>query len=202
MRPKHRFAKSDDAQASHAAEERAFKTRLANGDASAYKELLDSYWSPLLAYALRIVGAADLAEDAVQNAFIRLWQRRGMIPSTRHLTSYLYRMVRSAAYDTFRTASREEQARQTQPRGPPPATPFDDTEQRELEAIAYAAIEQLPERRREVFILAHFHGLSHRQIAETLGLRMQTVSNHMNLALGDLRAVLQPYVDQTLSAKH
>jgi len=52
----------------------------------------------------------------------------------------------------------------------------------------------LPERRREVFVLGYFHGLSYQQIAETVGISLATVKNHMAAALADLRAALRPSV--------
>ena len=60
----------------------------------------------------------------------------------------------------------------------------------ELAGAAGRAIAELPERRRDVFVLAHLHGLSYKEVAETLGITPRTVANHMSLALAQLREAL------------
>ena len=65
----------------------------------------------------------------------------------------------------------------------------------ELERAAAAAVASLPERRGEVFRLAREQALSYAEIADVMGLSVQTVANHMSLALSDLRAALRPHLD-------
>ena len=66
-------------------------------------------------------------------------------------------------------------------------SPAAELEATEFGTAADRAIASLPERRRDVFILAHLHGLSYREVAESLGITPRTVANHMSLALAQLR---------------
>lgn len=198
MQSKRRSAQHAAAQPSTRADESAFIQRLAEGDTAAYRELLETYWRPLVAYTARILESQDAAEDAVQQVFIRLWQCRKTFQSTRNLSPYLYKAVRNVAHAELRKLRGRQATTPPVRIAPLPSTPLELTELSELEATAEQAIEALPARRREVFLLAHVHQLAHQEIAEALELKLQTVSNHMNLALRDLRHALQPYVDQKL----
>lgn len=174
-------------------------TRLVAGDVSAFAELLESYWRPLVAYAARMLGVQDAADDVVQETFIRVWENRARLKPTQSLRGYLYRLTRNLVIDEVRRARiRSDRASMLGGEVAKPPTPAEVTESEELGTAAARAIQGLPERRREVFVLAHLHDLTYRQIAEILGITPRTVANHMTLALRELRAALQPYVDRTL----
>jgi RNA polymerase sigma-70 factor (ECF subfamily) len=71
-------------------------------------------------------------------------------------------------------------------------SPDDDLENIELRALIVEAVDSLPSRRRQVFILVRHSGLSYREAAAVLDLSTQTVANHLSLALADLRESLAP----------
>jgi DNA-directed RNA polymerase specialized sigma24 family protein len=72
--------------------------------------------------------------------------------------------------------------------------PARSLEAEELRNVVEREIDALSARRREVFIFAHLHDLTYRQIAEIMGISVQTVANHMSTALADLRKGLAPYL--------
>jgi RNA polymerase sigma-70 factor (ECF subfamily) len=172
------------------------RARLRRGDERALARLLDQYWSPLLAYATRLLRSRDAAEDAVQEAFVRLWQHRESWDLEGSVRGLLYRVTRNAALDERkRRVTRRRLAGQV---NRPGATPPADLEvvATELEVMVARAIARLPPRRREIFLLARRDGLSYHQIAFVLDLSVQTVANHMSLALRDLRHAVAPHLDR------
>lgn len=179
--------------------DRASRSALARGDATALADLLAQHWTPLVRYALRLLGAPDLAEDAAQDAFVRLWEHRDRLDPARPIRSYLYRILRNRVLDELR---RERILGERLPllgiSGARPPTPSQVTEAEDLEAALERAIEALPVRRREVFVLAHLHDLSYQEISEVMDIAPRTVANHMSLALAELRKAIQPFVDQRL----
>src|SRR5690606_27538996 len=72
----------------------------------------------------------------------------------------------------------------------PPQTPSDYLEANSIRADVEQAIATLPPRRREVFILSRFHGLTHQEIADALGTSKQTVANQLTTGLAELRIAL------------
>ncbi|MGD2122200.1 MAG: RNA polymerase sigma-70 factor [Gemmatimonadota bacterium] len=178
-------AKSNDA---------ALVRRLRSDDPEALRDLMDSYWSPLVGFAHRIVSGAGDPEDMAQTAFVRLWSRRHQLSETGSLRSLLYTIVRNASLDELRKRNRREEAQTGAVPPPAPKTPYEDVQGAELQRLAAAAVARLPERRREVFRLVREEGLSYQEIADILDLSLQTVANHMSLAMADLRTALRPYL--------
>jgi len=160
------------------------------GDPAALQIILDRYWASVARYAMTLLGDSDEAEDAAQECFVRLWERRESWALEGSLRGLLFRIVRNLAFDKRRRNRARERATRAAPAHPPPHTPEQHTETTELRLILERAIGALPQRRREVFVLVRCDGLSHREVAQLLGLSPQTVANHLSLALSDLREAL------------
>jgi RNA polymerase sigma-70 factor, ECF subfamily len=149
----------------------------------------------MVAFAADRLGSRDAAEDAVQEVFVRVWAHRAQLRPYTSPRAYLYRVLRNLITDDFRRRRLRErwaEARQHEP-APEPPTPVAELEAGQLAAAARRAIAALPERRRDVFVLAHLQGLSYRDVAEALGITRRTVANHMTLALRELREALAPF---------
>jgi len=166
--------------------------RIRSGDPAALASALDRFWTPLVRYAASVLGEDGAAEDVAQECFVRLWERRetwGLEGSVRGL---LFRMARNLALDERRRTGARDRAAEGAPARRSAPLPDELAEDAECRALLAAAVEALPDRRREVFVLVRFHGLSHREVAQALDLSPQTVANHLHLALTDLRAALAP----------
>lgn len=136
----------------------------------------------------------------VQEGFIRVWEKRRDWTSRGTVSAYLYRIVRNLSLNDRRDRKtamlRNQQVSEAKGRNASPRTPADTLEAACLRAEVEAAITSLPERRREIFILSRFHGLTHRDIAAVLELSTQTVANQMSAALAELRDVLRHLVSE------
>jgi RNA polymerase sigma factor (sigma-70 family) len=170
--------------------------RIAAGDESALGTLLQCRWSRLVHYASGFTGDVHDAEDAVQEALVRLWDGRERWTRDGCVSpALLYRIVRNVAIDTRRSRhprSRTFLALSTdlEYKGP---LPDEHAMQQELQLRLREALRTLPARRREIFDLARFQGLTYQEIAEVLGLSPQTVANQVSAAFRSLREVLHAY---------
>jgi RNA polymerase sigma-70 factor (ECF subfamily) len=178
-------------------EEAALVQRLAAGDLTALTAIAEWLWEPLAAYAYRIVGDEDIARDIAQEACVRLWEGRGRTPPAR-LRPYLFRITRNLALDHSKTHRTRERLlrRYGLDHGRRPAAPDEVLERGRVEDEVQSAIQNLPERRREVFVLAYLRGLSYAEIAEVMNISPKTVQNHMTAALTELRTVLRPLIEE------
>lgn len=172
-------------------------SRVRLGDPRVLEELLAEHWAPLLTYAqtlLTEVGASG-ADDIVQEAFVRLWEKRDQWETTDRPAAILCRIVRNLALNERRNQRNRLSLlggkRQLRPHTP--ATPLDLAGAAELEDAIAVAVEALSTRQREVFKLSRFHGLSYTEIASVLDVAPQTVANHMSAALSALRRQLAPF---------
>jgi RNA polymerase sigma-70 factor (ECF subfamily) len=172
-------------------EDAALIARLRADDETALDVLLLRFWTPLVAYAERLVGTRDAAEDIVQRTFCRVWERRGAWRTSGSLCGLLYRIAHNLAVSDRRTGqARERAALSLADALPDAASPLDDVERTQLRHRIARAVRALPDRRQQVFVLRCVHELSYREIADTMGISTQTVANQFSHALATLRCSL------------
>lgn len=139
---------------------------------------------PLGMYALRILDDAQSAEDIVEDTFTKAWQLIEEGKDIADFKSYMYRMVHNGCISFLRN-KKETVGLEFVPEADEEAV---DTSERD--AHIWKAIDQLPEKCREVFLLSKRDGLSNEEIAEKMGISIKTVKNQMTKALSRLREAL------------
>jgi RNA polymerase sigma-70 factor (ECF subfamily) len=155
------------------------------------EQLLTRYWASLVAYATRLLGDNQAAEDVVQRAFVRLWENRYPIESEDAARALLYRVVRNLASNEWRHERvRDRWVSDQWVDEPESVNPQHLLEYDEMRTAIERAVEQLPPRRREVFVLSRYHGLSNDEIASVLAISPQTVANQLVSSLRTLRDLL------------
>jgi RNA polymerase sigma-70 factor (ECF subfamily) len=164
--------------------------RLAADDASALDALLARYWSPLTAFITRMTGSLEAAEDAVQEAFCRLWERRRSWRGEGSVNGLLFRLARNSAVSAHRRLDAEARAAAVAGEAEPRHHEMPPLPNDELRAALERAIAELAPRRREVFLLRVVHDLPYKDIAAVMGTSTQTVANQLSSALRELRARL------------
>jgi RNA polymerase sigma-70 factor, ECF subfamily len=169
--------------------------RIISDDEDAMAIMIHRHQAPLVRYALAIAKTLDTAEDAVQEAFVRLWEnRKGWTPGG-SVKAHLYQVVKHLLLGQVRhlEVQRRTEANVRGLLTPRLPTPFEVTADEELKTAVRQALLQLPPRRREALVLVRLQGLSLAEAAERMGLSRQTVSNHISMALDDLREALDEY---------
>lgn len=168
-------------------------SRLMRGDASAFARALDLHWNSLRLYAMRLVGDRDAANDIAQDAFVRLWEARAALRSA-SIGSYLYRVAHNLSVDELRKRAvrgRWLMRSEVTSSARSSAGPAEEFDQQELGVAINDALNTLPRRRREIFILAYVDSLSYREIADMMGISQATVKNHIAAALAGVRKELR-----------
>jgi RNA polymerase sigma-70 factor (ECF subfamily) len=165
--------------------------------ASTFDALVRAHYGRLCNFVYRFVGSRDVAEDIVQDVFVRLWQNREAFDIKDPLP-YLYQSVRNRAVSHRRqTVVRErwrEQAVSVAQERRPVSSAASEMEAGELADALARAVEALPERCRLVFTMSREQDLSYAEIARVLGISVKTVETHMGRALKSLRARLAGYL--------
>lgn len=181
--------------------ERMLMERVREGDPASLRTLLERYWTPLVAYAFGLLDDRDVAEDVVQGTFIRIWNTRGSGPAPTAVKSYLYQVTRNLSLNARRDRSRRQRWHRQGASGEPEVaggrTPAEDLAEETLRREVERAVARLSPRRREVFVLSRYHGLSHNEIAEALGTSPQTVANQVAAALDQLREDLASFMKES-----
>lgn len=151
-----------------------------------FEDLFRFNYRPLCLYALHYLQDVDLAEDIVQESYTALWERLHEGIHVLNRKSYLYMMVRNRCLDHLRKKGIPTES--LKPYDTYGIIDDDDAQERsETEARLWTALESLPEKCREIFILSKRDGLKYEEIAEELGLSVNTVRNQISKALKVLK---------------
>ncbi|HEY0274255.1 MAG TPA: RNA polymerase sigma-70 factor [Chitinophaga sp.] len=172
--------------------ERELLQRSGNGDKMAFAEIFRRYKLKLYGFVFRLTHSPEMAEDVVQNVFLKLWQDRHLLDNIDHLSSYIFRMAQNQTINAFKRSAKETLVIRQLFTGEP-AAPFDpetDLAYKEMEQAFRRAVDQLPAQQKKVYLLSREEGLKHEEIARRLGISAGTVKNHMIQLLRTLRKVL------------
>ena len=169
---------------------------LRTGNHKAYEMLFTHWYTPLCDYAYGIVYNADEAEDIVQKMFCKLWDQRDKIEIHTSIKSYLYRIVHNDCLNRIKQLKNRDEHNQYL--GLISSNVVEDTSEQliynELKQKIETAIENLPPRCKEVFMLSRYSYLSYSEIAEKMGISSGTVEKQISKALQVLRNDLQDYL--------
>ncbi|HEY8918297.1 MAG TPA: RNA polymerase sigma-70 factor [Chitinophaga sp.] len=171
---------------------------LLQDDEQAFMELLFKSFFPLVCKTIyRLVQDTATAEDLAQEVFIRIWNRRSALQEV-YFKAYLHRAAINMALDHLDKHKRqgkhlsiEEDMIQLPASSGTAESPH---RLKQTTAHIHQAIDRLPEKCREIFILSRFEEMTYREIAATLNISVKTVENQMITALKKLRVSLQDYL--------
>jgi len=151
--------------------------RCLRGDAAAFEPLVTRYERVLFTVALRLLGNAEDARDATQNAFVRAYQRLDTFDPSRRFFSWIYKIAVNESLNLRRTLRAHEPLPPTLET--PGSSAMDGVEARELGERVQAALMTLSPEHREVVVMRHFADLSYEEIAETLDIPEKTVKSRL-----------------------
>lgn len=164
---------------------------------TSWTELAD----PLRRFLRGRVGDADVAEDLLQEVFLRLHEHRDRLGELERLDAWLFRVARNVAIDHQRRRGRELGTESSEPSEEPIVTD-DDHATRVLSAWLGARVAALPEHYREALVLTEQQGLSQRAAAERLGLPYSTLKSRVQRGRDLLHADLLRCCEVELDARN
>lgn len=169
--------------------------RLIEGDEDAFCELYAAYKNRLIFFAMRFLKSREYAEDIFQDAFTIIWQGRRFINPEASFSSYLYTIVRNRILNQLRDL--ESQTKLKEQILEQAVDYSNDTSDgilaNDLRGLIARAMQQLTARQREIFEMSRRQDMSHREIAEALGISVYTVQEHISTSLRILRTYLEKH---------
>ncbi len=157
---------------------------LKSGDERSFQLLFDQYYELLISYAAKYLDSIDERREVIQRVFIRLFERRDTL-DIQSLKSYLLKSTYNGCIEELRRQKPFLDNRETDR--------IEDTdfiEQAEREAEIWKAIDELPQKCHQIFVMNRFEGLKNQQIADKLGISKRTVETQISIALKTLREKL------------
>jgi RNA polymerase sigma-70 factor (ECF subfamily) len=167
--------------------------RLIENDKNALDGLYHYYYPRLYYFIKGFLKVEDEVDDVIQDVFVKLWENRNNITSVETFNSWVFTVTKNEVISLFRSkikkAEFETRIRETVIQ----TESFTDTmlEYNEIKGRVDQLIEQLPEKRRQIFKLSREQGLSQKEIANQLGISVKTVEDHMMHAIRFMRENLK-----------
>ena len=160
-------------------------------DQNAFKQFFTLFYAEIYRFLFKYLANSDDAEDLCQETFIKFWQQRKIIDSSSYPRAYLYKIAKNLAFNhsTRKPASvlYDNNLKLVSLAGKDPQTEYENAD---LAEKCRKVINQLPERCRMTFILSRYEGFDYSEIAETMGVSLQTVKNQMSKAINYLKKKL------------
>ncbi len=162
---------------------------LSAGSQKAFNAVFRAYYGKVVNFIESLVKSRIVAEDLSQEVFVNLWNSRHALGGVRSLNAYIYTIARNMTIDYLRKYR-------------PVMDVIDEdafldsemTDERyfavEQELMIRLAVASFPERRKLIFTMSRFEGLSNAVIAESLGITKKTVENQINLSIRDLKKII------------
>lgn len=150
------------------------------------------YKIPLKTLALRLLKDEVQAQDIIQDVFIDFWEIRHKIEEINNIEAYLFRMTRNKIMDALRKISSDEKLKDQlwKSMNGEINDNAEKIEVRELQEILAKAIDELPPKRKKIYLLKNEEGKSYQDIAEKMNISQHTVKNQLSSAVGAIRVYI------------
>ncbi|MEO9209952.1 MAG: RNA polymerase sigma-70 factor [Ginsengibacter sp.] len=170
-------------------DEKNLLQQVSEGNEQAFRQLFDTYKNKIYFYILKITESEDVAEDVVQNIFLKLWINRANLIQIQNLNAYLYRMSHNYAINGLKRMARETLA--LAEINKQEAKSYNSADEnvihKDVQQLLNKAIEQLPTQQKLVFKMSWNEGLKQEEIAQRLNISILTVKKHKGEALRKIR---------------
>ena len=179
-------------------EDRSYISGLRKRDTRTYEVVFKKYYQPLVMFVVRHIGNEDVAKDIVQDIFFKLFESSSSLPDDFLLKSWFYRVARNAAVDYLRHLQVEDKYKFLMAEAMISIPDIDEEIDEQVYAKVNLAIESLPEQCRLIIKLNALEGKKYQEIAEELGITINTIRTQVSRGYKKLRDILSEEVDSSV----
>lgn len=183
-------------------EEESLLKLLKGGSEAAFTRLYQLYVRRLYAKTLKMVHDEDIAQEIIQDIFLKIWERRSQIDPAKSFKAYLYTIGVNLVYDHFRKLAKDTALQNTLLS----AAEQDYTCQEDIVisqeqlALIQGAIEQLSPQRKRVYMMCKLDGKTYAEVSRELNISLSTIQDHMVKANIVLKNYLKNHPDMAIYA--
>ena len=182
-------------------DEKQLLNQLRKGDEKAFKKIYDAYFNILFTYAHNLLEKSFIAEDVIEDVFLKLWERREVINIKGPLLSYLFTSVKNACLDHIKSSKVRQNYRERVMKKALMDDNFafhkiinvDPLKEKELKKVIKKSVQNLPADYRKVFKMSRYYNMTNKEIAAKLGISSHTAGKYLNLALQRLENLLKDF---------
>lgn len=166
-----------------------------NGNEMAFKFVFDYYYPRLLATSIKLSANQEDAEEMVMNTLLKIWQHKHRIDGIQHLKKYLFGILRQEVSGLSRKKVLLTEDIEDVPLQNLGTVDHPEFSLKDLQFHYHVALGKLTPKQREIFLLSRDSEMSQQEIADSTGLSVNTVNNHISASLKIIRKEMQDYPD-------
>jgi RNA polymerase sigma-70 factor (family 1) len=168
----------------HTLDEKQLLSLLKEGDENAFFEIYHLYKDRIGYRLLRLLRSDELAEEVLQDVFMKVWAGRENIDPELSFKSYIYRIAQNLVIDLMRRATKERAIYDHIMASSSELYSHieENIYRKENEQLLHSVIDMLPPQRKKVFLLFKIEGKSYKEISEELGISHSTIKEHIQKA--------------------
>lgn len=180
--------------------EKLLVQQLMAGNNKAFRQLFDTYRNDVYAYSISMLKTKVLAEEIVQDVFLKIWQHRDRLNPDLSFKSYVFTITRNLTFNLIsKVANNRKLKEEVFYESQKSYSPIEDKiAEADYEIIKIKAIDQLPPKRKIIFEMSRNAGKSYDEISKELNISVSTVKGQMSKALATIKDFLQKHGDVTL----
>lgn len=169
--------------------------QIKNNKLEAFNKLFLHYYQSLCRYACNIVNDETASEDLVQDLFIHIWENRQQMNIHSSVKAFLYTSIRNRSINFLKSKKARKNNEGSYSESVPEISENIEVETNESLEIIEQAVNNLPEKCREIFLLNRQQNMKYHEIATHLSISPKTVENQMGIALKKLREYLHKHLE-------
>lgn len=180
--------------------ERELLAKIAGGDEHAFKILFESYYHNLGKYVYQLTGSLSVAEEIVQDAFIKVWLKKEFLVEVKNFSNYLFILCRNQTYNEMQKKATERSFidRLSHRINDQNNNDNPDTLSERYRELVELAIEKLPPQAQKVYLMSRDERMKYEEIAQALNISPVTVKKHIQYANKFIAAELSSKVNLTI----
>jgi RNA polymerase sigma-70 factor (family 1) len=181
----------------HDSKDTVSAVKIRQGDEEAFRDVYDLYHIQMFYIAKKYVKENSLAEDAVQDVFVKLWEKRNTLDENKSLKGFLFTMLKNHVLNVLRDMKKETIpiSKVGESTLPCPGCTDDQIIYKDFQNILKKGLSELSNRKREVFEMKTMEGYSNPEIAKILEINIRTVKTHYYNSSKFMKLYLKNHVD-------
>lgn len=170
--------------------EKELLLKVAEGNEIAFRQLFQQWHQLLAGYILRITESRETTEEIVQDVFLKIWMTREVLGEIQDFKHYLLVVSRNQSFDVLKRQLKETKKKRDWERENQQLVPTDNAPD-DYSSLIDEAIDNLPTRRKEVYLLSRHERLSYQEIADKLSISRESVKTHLKLASSSISTYIR-----------
>ncbi|QHS56794.1 sigma-70 family RNA polymerase sigma factor [Mucilaginibacter sp. 14171R-50] len=175
--------------------EKELLLKVARGDEHAFSELFNNHHQLLGTHIYRITDSVEMAEEVVQDVFLKIWMNRETLSSVQNFKAYLFVVSKNHALNCLRRLAKERIRQKTIQDNALALASEDNSGHHNYYSLLDEAIDHLPPQQQKVYLLSRHGRLKYDEIAHQMGLSRETVKKYLQGATHSITSFVQSNID-------